>query len=415
MDDRQAVAWLHRRAGFGLHPDDLDAAAGRGPDAELDRLLRPDVHGVAPQADPWEELALDPENGGRAEAVIGWLRAMLETERPYQDRRTWLLHGWLVSSMGKVNNPEVMVEQIRLFAADGGGSFPGLLTSLTTNRAMLVYLDGRTSTAEAPNENYGRELLELFGLGVGNYTEDDVQAAARALTGWVVARRFDAARFVPRRHDNTPQTMLGVGGVNDVDSVIAAVVGHPSHPRFVSRRIVHEYLGDADVLDGAVDELAAVYDGSDRALDPVIEQALRLGLAGESTTQVLAPIPWLVMAMRATGVRLGQVIRVGRDRIREMGQVPLLPPSVAGWPTGEDWFTSSSIVARTNVAAAIADATDPAEPVRVALDDGDLDRVAEHLGLPEPFSTTTATAIDAESEPSSRLTLALVSPENLLS
>ena len=114
---------------------------------------------------------------------------------------------------------------------------------------MLVYLDGRTSTAEAPNENYGRELLELFALGVGNYTEDDVQAAARALTGWVVARRFDSARFVPGRHDRTPQTLLGVDGVTDVDSVIEAVVAHPAHPRFVARRIVREYLGDPDRLD----------------------------------------------------------------------------------------------------------------------------------------------------------------------
>ncbi len=415
MDDHQAVGWLHRRAGFGLHPDELDAAARRGPATEIDRLLRPDDHGVPPQPDPWDGLALDPGDGGRQEAIGGWLRRLASTERPLQDRRTWMLHGWLVSSLGKVNNPALMVEQIRLLAGSGGGSFPSLLRSMTTNRAMLVYLDGRTSTAAAPNENFGRELLELFALGVGNYTEEDVLAAARALTGWVVTRRSDAARFVPRRHDGSAQTLLGVEGVDDVDSVLDAVVAHPAHPRFVARRVVAEYLGDPDRLGAAVDELAEVYDTADRALDPVIERALRLGLDGATTPHVLAPIPWLAMAVRATGVRLERLGRPARDRLRGTGQVPLLPPSVSGWPTGADWFTSSSIVARANLAALIAADTASGQPVRVALDDGDLDLVAVRLGLSEPFSNATAAAIDRESTPTARLTIALVSPENLLS
>jgi uncharacterized protein (DUF1800 family) len=415
MDDRQAVSWLHRRAGFGLHPEALEAAIERGPDVEIERLVRPDENGVPDQVDPWDGFALDEDNGGRQEAVAGWLRRLLETARPFQDRRTWMLHGWLVSSMGKVRDPDVMVEQIRLFADRGGSSFPALLNALTTNRAMLVYLDGRTSTLEAPNENYGRELLELFALGVGNYTEDDVQAAARALTGWVVARRFETAWFVPGRHDNAPQTLLGTTGVDDVGSVIDAVVAHSEHPRFVARRVVQEYLGDPDILSEAVEQLAVVYDASGRSLDPVIEEALRIGLEGTSTTRVLAPIPWLAITMRATGVRLEQIFRAGRERIREMGQTPFLPPSVAGWPSDEEWFTSSSIIARTNLAATIAGATGGGEPLRVALDDDDLDLVAARLGLSEPFSTATTAAIGREPDAVVRLTLALVSPENLLS
>ncbi len=415
MDDRQAVGWLHRRAGFGLHPDDLALAVDRGPTEELDRLLRPDDHGIPAQSDPWDGLDLDPENNGRPQAVLGWMRRMFATQRPFEDRRTWMLHGWLVSSMDKVNAPDVMVEQIRLFATDGGGDYPDLLRSLTVNRAMLVYLDGRTSTGEAPNENYGRELLELFALGVGNYTEDDVQAAARALTGWVTARRFEESRFIPRRHDDTPQTLLGVDGVHDVDTVVDAVVAHDSHPSFVGRRIVSEYLGDPDdpSLADAVEAVVAEYDAT-RALDPTIERALEFGLAGASTTMVLAPIPWLAAASRATGVSVQQVFRGARERLREMGQVPLLPPSVAGWPTGDEWFSSSSIVARTNVAATVAEATADGEPLRVALDDDDLDLVAERLGLAESFGTATTTAIRSESDPVARLTLALVSPENLL-
>jgi uncharacterized protein (DUF1800 family) len=416
MDDRKAVAWLHRRAGFGLHPSALDDAVERGPDSELARLLGPDEFGIAPPTDPWDGLALDPENDGRREAVVGWMQHLVATERPLADRRTWMLHGWLVSSMAKVTVPELMVEQIRLFTADGGGSFPDLLRSLTVNRAMLVYLDGRTSTGAAPNENYGRELLELFALGLGHYTEDDVQAAARALTGWVVGRNVTEARFIPSRHDDSPVTLLGVAGVHDVDTAVDAVVSHAAHPRFVARRIVAEFVGDPDDprVAGAVDQLADVYVDHDLALDPVIAAALQLGLEGTSSPLVAPPIPWLIGAARATGVNGNRFLRSAQGRIRELGQLPLLPPSVAGWPSGNEWFTASSLIARTSVAAAIASAAGDNEPVRVAADDGDLDLLAQHLGLAEPFLPSTAGALRNARDPVNRLTLALVSPENLL-
>ena len=157
-------------------------------------------------ADPWTGLALDPENGGRLEAVVAWVTRMFSTTTPFPDHRSWMLHGWLVSSMDKVTIPTLMVEQIRRFMADGGGSFPDLLRSITTDRAMLVYLDGTTSTGQSPNENFARELMELFALGVGEYTEADVQAAATALTGWVAAVRRDASVFVPRRPDDRSTT-----------------------------------------------------------------------------------------------------------------------------------------------------------------------------------------------------------------
>lgn len=410
MDARQAVGWLHRRAGFGLHPDELADATARGAEAELAQMLA----APTPAVDPWAAFALDPMDGGRLEAIVGWMARMITTPAPFHDRRTWMLHGWLVSSMAKVTVPTLMVEQIRMFMALGGGPFPELLRSLTTDRAMLVYLDGRTSTGEAPNENYGRELLELFALGVGNYSEDDVLAAARALTGWVANPRGDDAIFVPFRHDDTPQELLGATGVHDVDSVIDAVVADPAHPRFVAGKVAAAYLGTPVAAD-VVDELAAVYLADDMRLDPVIARALELGLDGAGAPMVLAPVPWLVQCIRATGVPYERALRAARNTIREMGQVPLVPPSVAGWPTGTEWLTSSSLVARTNVAAAVAAATAPDAPLAVAAADGDLDLLAERLGLPEPFSAATAGAIRSAPDPTARLALALVCPENLLS
>ncbi len=417
MDERQQVAWLHRRAGFGLDVDSLAAAQERGAGAELDRMLDPDSHGVPADPDPWANTDLDPENRGARNAVVDWLRHLVATNRPYQARRTWMLHGWLVSSLAKVPIPEFMVGQIRLYIDAGGGSYPDLLRAVTVDRAMLGYLDGRTSTAAAPNENYGRELLELFALGVGNYTEDDVMAAARSLTGWVIGRDFDEARFVPRRHDDTPQTLLGTGGVHDVDTVVDAVVAHPAHPRFVAERIATEYLGDTEeaALDGVVEHLAAIYEREGRRLDAVIRAALELGLDGRTSTSVLAPVPWLVMSLRSTGADLTRLGRGATDQIRAMGQLPLVPPDVSGWPSGAAWFTASSLIARTNVAAAVAAATPGGAPIRVAIEAGDIDLAAELLGLTEPFGAATTAAIRTATDPIEALALALVSPEHLLS
>ncbi len=416
-DERTAVAWLHRRAGFGLHPDELDNAVARGVDTEMFRLTTSERIGDPP--DPWSDIEFDPDDPGtgRRQAIAGWFEHLVATERPHADRLTWVLHGWLVSSLQKVVRPELMVRQIGLFMRSGGGDFADLLREITVDPAMLVYLDGRTSTGGSPNENYGRELLELFSLGVGNYTEDDVRAASRALTGWVVEPSSGDVFLAPRRHDDSPQTLLGVDGVRDVDTVVEAIVTHPAHARFVAERIAREYLGDpADpVLDGVVDDLAAAYEAGGRRLDTTVIRALELGLDGATTPLVVAPVPWVVNAMRSCGVRL---IDLGPDtarRVPELGQVPMLPPNVAGWPSGQAWFAAGSLIARANVAAAIAAGTARSEPVWTSADDGDDDALARQLGLTEPFGPSTRAALRAATAPVDRLTLALISPENLLS
>jgi uncharacterized protein (DUF1800 family) len=409
LDDRGAVAWLHRRAGFGARPADLAAATERGPDAELRRVLDPDAAGVAPTPDPWRDLDLTiddrPRRTARA-AIEAWLAAMVASDRPLDDRMTWLLHGWLVSALDKVKSAALMVDQIRLLRQRWTGPFPDLLRAITADAAMLVYLDGRESTGVQPNENYSRELLELFALGVGNYTEDDVRSGARALTGWVVRRRSGTVEFDAARHDDSPQPYLGTE-VHDVDSVVDAVVVQPAHARFVGRRIAIELLGVAD--DDVVDELAAVYVGNDRALRPAVGRALELGLGGASAPMVLGPVPWLVAALRATGApTTGDLI----EPLRTAGQVPLAPPNVAGWPRGTSWFATSTVVARTQLAAAIAAATPPDAPVLEACRGGTAADVAAALGLPNlVLGAATDAAIAAATDPVERLALALVSPE----
>ena len=245
MDERAAVAWLHRRIGLGLSPAELEAARARGVEAELDRLVQ-----ASDPVDPWAgiEVPTDPQTGRaeRVRVITAWLDHLSTTSTPMVDRLTWMLHGWLVSSMDKVRSPAQMVGQLRLFRAQGAGPFPALLRAVATDPAMLWYLDGTDSSAGAPNENFSRELLELFSLGVGSYDEADVQAGARALTGWSAGRADTEATFRPRRHDDTPQQYLGRSGVHDVDGVIAAATAQPDHPGFVARRVAREVLGTTD-------------------------------------------------------------------------------------------------------------------------------------------------------------------------
>ena len=409
MDERAAVAWLHRRIGLGLSPAELDAARARGLTAELDRLVHP-----TDATDPWAgvDVPTDPKAGKaeRVRVIAAWLDHLSTTSTPMLDRLAWTLHGWLVSSMDKVRSPAQMVGQVQLLRAQGTGSFPGLLRAVATDAAMLRYLDGADSTAGAPNENFSRELLELFALGVGNYTEGDVQAGARALTGWTAGRSDTQATFRPRRHDDTPQQYLGRSGIHDVDGVIAAAVAQPAHPDFVARRVAREVLGTTD--DAVVASLAAAYEAGGRRLDVVVQTAARLAVEGgtDPAPVVLAPVPWLAMIRRSTGAA-PPVAAVAKD-LRAAGQIPMFPPNVAGWPGGKAWFASSTVVARADLAAAVAGATAQDHPTLDAARQGDLDALADRLGVPDArFSDPTAAALDAAPDPRTRLALALTSPE----
>jgi uncharacterized protein (DUF1800 family) len=324
----------------------------------------------------------------------------------------WFWHGHLVSSFAKVRSPLRMVNQIRLFRELGAGPVQPLLRAITIDPAMLRYLDGGTSTGSNPNENYARELLELFALGVGNYSEADVQAAARALTGWTARRSVDRATFVPRRHDDTPQSFLGKEGVNDVDSVIAAVVDHPACPGFIAGALAEMVLGPG-VAAGVAAAEAEQFAADDLTVAPLLRRLVERGLAGEYEPIVLTPLPWLVGAVRATEASLRP--RELADVLRSSGQIPMVPPNVAGWPMGDAWLTSSATVARLDASRAIADAAASASAPMVAAQVGDLDQLARALGRPEGFSSTTTDALlTADVAGRSLLALALSSPEMVI-
>lgn len=398
-----AVRWLHRRAGFGLPIEALRRAEQAGFSAELDSMFS-----VTDVSDPWDDSALpmDPRDpDARRYAISTWLSATIASERPFVERIAWLWHGHFVSALDKVRTARFMVDQIRLFRRSGLGAARDLLTAVTTDPAMLIYLDLRTSTVGQPNENYARELLELFALGEGAYTEADVQAGAAALTGWTVSKE-GAVRLVPRRHDDTARRFLGVDGVHDLDSVIDAVMGHPSFATFVSGVVASEFIGSVGAE--TVGPLSDRFERSGHDLGVLVRATLEAG-TGASQAMLSAPVPWLVTAIRVTGASPNprQVVR----HLRSAGQLPMLPPNVAGWPGGAAWLASSSVVARANLAALVAAHTPDGEVLAAASGDS-FDVLADVLGLYEAgFSDQTAAALRAAPGGADRLAVALVSPE----
>lgn len=406
------MAWLARRVGFGVSPGLLDEWVESGADAVLDRLTDPDGAGVPVPADPFGGLdRRSDDDGFIREPILAWFGHTIAGERPLQTWMQWFWHDFFAVSAAVVRQPGLVFDHFNLMFDEGLGNFARLLRAMTIDGAMLVFLDGTHSTAQAPNENYGRELLELYSVGVGEFGEDDVLATARALTGWVVRARADlGVQFVPFRHDDTPQRLLGAEGVSDVDGVIDTVVNHPATAPRITRLLARRILGEVD--DAFVTRHAESFAG-DLELAPLVRALLEDGLDGAGSAVVIEPFPWFVGAVRAVGSPPRE--RSIGDALRMAGQIPFLPPNVGGFPPPSSYLTTSATVARFNMANAIADNADRPTPLNQAAEAGNVDAMADALGLPSGFSSDTAAAVASLTEPKDRLAAALASPDLIVS
>jgi uncharacterized protein (DUF1800 family) len=405
VNARDEICRLHRRAGFGLPIAGVRRAVERGSAAEIDLLL-----GAVPADDPWDNgrLPLEPMNRDAAVyAIHTWVETMVASETPLAERVAWMWHGHFVSAIDKVRVARLMVDQVRLFRRAGLGPFRDLLRAVTIDPAMLVYLDLRTSTGAEPNENYARELLELFTLGEGNYSEADVKAGAVALTGWTLVRGDGSAVFRPGRHDDARQRYLGRDEVHDLDSVVDAVVAHGSLPVWIASTVAAEFLGSSDPAFAA--ELAGRFTAAGFDVAELVRATLEAVVTQEGGPIVLAPLPWYVIARRVTGSVPDP--RQAVPLLRAAGQLPMLPPNVAGWPGGAAWFSASSLVARANLAALVASAVPEGEVLAAAHGD-DPSALADVLGLPSiGFGPESAAALAAAAPGPDRLAVALITPE----
>lgn len=408
MNERQALGWLARKIGWGFAPGQLAAWEQLGVDRVIDLLVDPEVHGVDPRPDPFAEIEIDPDNMQRAlrAGVTAWLENLVHSPRPLESYMEFFWSDFFAVSGRSVRPTYLMFDHMRLLGRHSLGNFREMLTDVTTDAAMLVFLDGASSTAGNPNENYGRELLELYSVGVSNFTEADVQAAATALTGWQVRRRNPVPRYRAARHDDSPQTLLGVDGVHDVASVIDAVVANPATAKRVVTKLSTAILGpvhDAALIAPVVDRFAA-----DLELRPVVRSLLELGAAGAATPSVIEPVAWFTTAARFAGTTPRRA--VWQDFFRTSAQIPFFPPNVGGFPEPNAYLSTSATIARFNLASDLATRANN----RAVDASSDVKALAEALGLVDGFTSTSRNAIEALPAGADRIAASLASPDLLV-
>jgi len=419
MSSTADIAALGRRATFGFAPGGLDRAVGLGAARWVDELTSPDAHGVAAAPDPWSTASCSNDPDERQQQALGildgWFGALTKSPRPLVESMAWFWHDHFAVSFGVVKFPAPFARYLSRLRRHALGDFRTLLQEMTTDAAMLLFLDGSTSTAAAPNENYGRELLELYGLGLDEFTEADVRAAAAALTGWVVQPRSDfAVQFVLRRHDARPQQFLG-RTVRDAAGVVDAVLDHPACARFVAAKVAAWFLGD-DVDAATVDGFARVFRDNDLQIAPLVRAVLLARLDGAGSSTVVSPFPWFAGVCKVAGVRPRP--QAYFRALSGAGQDPFRPPNVGGWPGPSAWLGASPTAARLALASTVVDLLPASSPLLAAAARPDLASLAGLLGLPDGFGTgTTAALRDLHgSSPGGRpgaavLAVALASPE----
>ncbi len=283
-----------------------------------------------------------------------WLNRMLATPAPLQEKMALYFHGhFTTATIQKGVTPQMTFDQNQLFRDNALGNLRELTWSVSTNPAMMIYLDNARSDAQHPNENYARELMELFTLGVDHYTENDVRESARAWTGWIVPRRTGKALFVPGRHDAGVKTFLGKTGNFTGRDIVDIIYQQPACTLFWANNLLNffVYNNPEPQLANAV---AALIRKNDYNLRPVMSTLLRSNVfySGRAyRALVKSPVEFVIGTYKAFDV--AELDESAQRALVQMGQILFYPPNVAGWPGGANWLTSQTVIARENFVAGL--------------------------------------------------------------
>lgn len=276
-----------------------------------------------------------------------WLQQMLTTPSPLTEKMTLFWHNHFVSSQRKVRSPQLMYRQNVLLRQYALGNFGELLHAVSKDPAMVIYLDSASNRKQQPNENFAREVMELFTLGEGHYSEHDVKEAARAFTGWSLNR--DTGEFVFRRfqHDDGMKTVLGVSGRFDGDAVLDILLAQPQTAEFIVAKLWREFVSPVPDVQ-QVGRIASVF--RDSHYD--IKAALRALLTSDAfyapqnrAALIKSPVDLVVGTLRQFRFTMGEPLPFVFT-VNQLGQNLFAPPNVKGWPGGDSWIDSSTLLAR---------------------------------------------------------------------
>jgi uncharacterized protein (DUF1800 family) len=373
--DRRAIERLLWRAGFGPRPGDVGRMARVGLEGAVAELVAP--KGRAYATKPSAGRKFDPVNR-YGHDVLWWLDRAVRTNHPLVERMTLNWHDHFATSNSSVNDPAAMLRQYHLLRRGSLGRFDRLAIGLTHDLAMQDFLSLLWSSKDSPNENFARELFELFTLGVdGGYTETDIREAARALTGFWYDEDSGRQWFEVGEHDRGTKTILGHTGRFGPDDVVRIAVAHPNHAPFLCRKL-WGYFTPRDVPQATLDELVGIYRGGRTLIGPVVRRILVDPVLYEDLDepdQIKPPFVHAAGMLRAT--RTGVTREDWEWMVTMMGQRPFQPPNVGGWPGGLAWVSTATFRSRFVAASLlledlsdrirIADNTDADGHVRAAL------------------------------------------------
>ncbi len=361
--DKESVRINHllRRAGFGVTREEHDHYQTIGLKATVDELVNYNAVDDSAAVNAASQIPIDYTN--RQNLPVWWMTRMANTKRPLQEKMTFFWHGLLTSQLTVVKDPALMLRQNEFYRTNAMATFPQILKGVSADPAMMLYLDVNGSQRAAPNENYARELMELFSLGIGNYTEQDIRQSARAFTGWVVPRNPSGADlfsygepvFRQERFDNGSKTFLGKSGNFRPDDIVDTITEQPASAKYIAGRLFAFFIypgPDDKTLQPFVD----TYLKSNKSIGATVEAMLRSDVMYSPQAYraiVRSPVEYIVAAVKALGGQqtiaqtIGLTQRNGQA-LTTMGQVLFEPPNVAGWPPGATWLNSATMFARLN-------------------------------------------------------------------
>ena len=404
--DRKLMAHLLRRGGFGPTPDELDRAMEKGYDATVEELLNPRGPDVLPD-DLIRRYHVDQSDLRGAGGAANWIYRMAMTETPLREKMCLLWHRVFATAASKLIQGRVVLNQIDMFREHGMGSFDNLLLHLSRDPAMLMWLDNQDNHKGSINENYGREILELFSMGVGNYTEEDIKECARAFTGWRVVNpeymsikmRNNTVRpygymtwqfeYDDDDHDHGQKTLLGETGDFNGEDAVGIICRQDATARFIARHIYHFFVADeppvpqwphTPPLDpDAIDLMTTAYFDSGHSIGEMLRTMFNADFFKSEASRfarIKSPAEMVVGTLRlAGGLEIpSSDTYAAAGACGVMGQGLLSPPSVEGWQGGSEWINTGTYIQRVNfVGRILGNSSKPG--VRAIID-----RIARHAG-----------------------------------
>ena len=379
-DKRLGLKWaghLYRRAAFGATREELQRAAAESPTAALDRLFVIDPKAVARDSDLAQQGLEIARRNNPFDLRGWWLDRMLHSGHPLREKMTLFWHNHFATSITKIQSADLMLRQNELMRQHALGKFGPMLQLMSKEPAMLIWLDSNSNVKGKPNENYAREVMELFSLGVGNYTETDIREAARAFTGW----HTDGQRYTFKEglHDEESKTVLGQKGNWDGSDVVRICLEQKTCARFLVRKMYRFFVSEAvQPTDEFLAPLADLYRKSSYDTAAVVRKILlsrHFSSEQSYRCRIKSPVEYVLGLTRA----LGQGFVSPRSLVGHLellGQHLFAPPNVKGWEGGTAWLNTATIVVRHNLAYTMA-----------------LGGGALNLGDPDPYGVA-AIAVD---------------------